>query len=76
VNALLPGVRTALVRAVVAVNASFARLPEAKRPELTDWDKLDAEVDAACASGDRARALRAIETWRDHWLAKFEEARS
>jgi hypothetical protein len=71
----IPGVNAELAAAVRAVNAAFMRIPEDSRPIAAAWTPLEEEVDAACASGDRERALRAIEAWREHWLWKFERAR-
>lgn len=68
----LPGINTELAAAVRAVNAAYNSIPPARRPAAIEWDMLDAELDAACISGDRERAMQAIEAWRTHWLAIFE----
>jgi hypothetical protein len=52
------------------------RIPEESRPDAAVWTPLEEEVDAACAAGDRERALRAIKAWRDHWLWTFERVGS
>lgn len=69
----LPGISTELAGAVRAVNAAYLAIPEHVRPEVATWSPLEYEVDAACAAGDRARALRAIEAWRDHHLSIFSQ---
>lgn len=72
--ARLPGISTELAHAVRAVNAAYLRIPEPYRPEVAAWTPLEYEVDAACAAGNRERALRAIEEWREHYLSKFSQA--
>jgi hypothetical protein len=66
-----PSIRTELAVAVRAVNAAYYRLPVESRPDLAAFDPLEAEVDAACLSGDRDRALAAINAWRGYWLDQF-----
>lgn len=74
-NGSIPGVRAELAAAVRAVNAGFYRLPPAaQRGVDLAFDPLEAKVDAACLSGDRDRAVAAIEAWRDHWLEVFRGA--
>jgi len=68
----LPGVSAELAAACRAVAAAYERLPEAARPEV-GWDDVDAEVDAACAGGNRDQAHEAIRTWRDRYLRLFRE---
>lgn len=68
----LPGVNAALANAIRQVNAAFYRLPESRRPDSVESRGLDAELDAACVSGNRERAMAAIRAWRDHWLYEFE----
>jgi hypothetical protein len=60
-------VRTELAAAVRRVNAIYARRGDPK-PEVVggDWDRLEAEVDAAIKDGDRDRALAAIRAWEAH----------
>lgn len=72
----LPGVNAALANAVRVVNARFARLPKdtQDRIDIGGWDALEADIDAAILAGDRDHALAAIEAWRQHWVATFEEA--
>jgi hypothetical protein len=70
----LVSIRAELAAAVRAVNAAFYLLPEEIRPDPASFDPLQTEVDAACLSDDRDRAMAAIRAWRDHWLATFEEA--
>jgi hypothetical protein len=70
----LPGVNTELAAAVRAVNAAYNRLPQEGRPDPAAFDPLEQEVDAACLSEDRERALAAIREWRNHWLGLFQEA--
>jgi hypothetical protein len=70
---MTPTIRAELAAAVRAVNARFNALPEFRRPDI-HWDGVDAEVDAAILSGDRERAIRAIEAWKHHHLALIEEA--
>jgi len=70
----MPGISTELAAAVREVNAAYMRIPEADRPDAAVWLPFEEEVDAACAAGDRERALKAIEAWRDHWRWKFERA--
>ena len=72
--ARLPGISTELAAAVRAVNAAYLRVPERCRPEVASWGPLEYEVDAACAAGDRDRALTAIHAWRDHHLSKLAHA--
>jgi surfactin synthase thioesterase subunit len=67
-------VRTELAAAVRAVNAAYNRVPVDSRPDPASFDPLEAEVDAACLSDDRERAMAAIRAWRSHWLAQFEAA--
>jgi hypothetical protein len=68
-----PSVRAELAAAIRAVNARYNALPESRRPDI-HWEGVDAEVDAAILSGDRERAMRAIEAWKRHHLALCEEA--
>lgn len=70
----LPGIGSVLAAAVREVNAAFMRIPEAARPDVATWTPLEQEVDAACAAGDRERALRAIEAWRGHWVTLFKRS--
>lgn len=70
----LPGVSAEMAAACRAVAAAYDRLPEDRRPEVATWDDLDREVDQACASGDRDRAMRAIRNWRLRHLVRFKEA--
>lgn len=71
----LPGVNAALANAVRVVNARFNRLPRSVQDSIDiEYDGLDREIDAAILGGDRDRALSAIEAWRRHWTATFEEA--
>jgi hypothetical protein len=74
VSKSLPGVNAALANAIRQVNAAFNRLPESRRPDPAEWGNLDAELDAACLSGDRDRAMAAIRAWREHWLHELERA--
>lgn len=69
------GVNAALANAVRVVNSRFNRLPRCVQDSIViEYDGLDREVDAAILSGDRERALAAIEAWKRHWAATFEEA--
>lgn len=70
----LPGISTELSAAVRAVNARWLRIPEPHRPPAAVWLPLEAEIEAACDAGDRQRALRAIEAWREHHLFKFTQS--
>jgi len=65
-------IRAELASAMREVNDAFNRLPEDRQPEVTGYDALDRNLDAACISGDLERARRAIADWRAHWLAEFE----
>jgi hypothetical protein len=63
-----------MAAAVRAVNAAYVSLPEAAQGLIEiGCDGLGAEVDAAILAGDRDRALAAINAWKRHWLATFEE---
>jgi hypothetical protein len=66
----LTGIRLELAAAVRRVNAAYARVPEDSWPLVDDerWRTLEAEIDAAIGSEDRARALAAIEAWESHAL--------
>jgi hypothetical protein len=70
----LPGINAELAAAVRRVNAAYAKLPGSARPDIGDWNDLDAELDAACASDDRDRAITAIRDWASHYLALIERA--
>jgi hypothetical protein len=70
----LPGIRTELAGAIRRVNAAYLAIPERHRPPAAPWPALEAEVDAACAAGDRDRALAAITSWRDHHVSRFTAA--
>lgn len=70
----LPGINAELAAAVRRVNAAYARLPESDRPDIGGWNALDTELDAACASDDRERAVSAIREWANYYLAMFEES--
>jgi hypothetical protein len=71
----LTGIRADLAAAVRAVNAAFAQLPAEVRDAIEiRYDGLDRELDAACAAGDRERALAAIRAWRGHWTHTIERA--
>jgi hypothetical protein len=63
-----------LAHAIRQVNAMYLRVPEPFRPDPASFDELDAEVDRAFATGDRERALAAIEAWRGYWLSRFAQA--
>jgi hypothetical protein len=68
-------VRSELAAAIRAVNAAFNRLPREVQDELDlAYDDLDRELDRAAAGDDRARALAAIKSWRDHHLALIRRA--
>lgn len=72
-----PSLRTELAAAIRAVNAAFNRLPgDAQDNVDLGHNTLDAELDRALAAEDRARALDAIESWRDHHLALIRRAAS
>jgi len=64
----LPGLNAELADAVRRVGALYERIPESRRPDVTGerWDALEAEIDAACGTNDRDRALTAITRWEDH----------
>jgi hypothetical protein len=66
-----PSIRTELAAAVRAVNAAYNHLPVNSRPDPAAFDPLEAEVDAACLSGDQERAFAAIRAWRGYWLNQF-----
>jgi hypothetical protein len=70
----LSGIRTELAVAIRRVNAAYLAIPERHRPPAAPWPALEAEVNAACASGDRDRALAAIAAWRDHHVSRFTNA--
>lgn len=74
----MTSIRTELAAAIRVVNAAYNRLPTEVQDqvEVAAFDPLEAEVDAACLSDDRERALAAIRAWREHWVAEFERARS
>lgn len=72
----LPGVNGALADAIRVVNARFYAIPEAERPPPAPWSGLECEVDAACAAGDRERALAAVRAWRDRHVAELEGSAS
>jgi hypothetical protein len=63
----MEGVRTELAAAVRRVNAIFYALPDPK-PNVNGWgwSELEEEIDAAITTGDRVRALRAIQRWEAH----------
>ena len=68
-------IRNELAAAIRAVNAAFARLPEAARSQMDlSTDDRDRELDRALLQDDRARALAAINSWRDHHLALIRRA--
>lgn len=68
-------VRSELAAAIRAVNAEFLRLPEAARSQLDlSTNDLDRELDRALLTDDRGRALKAIESWRDHHIALIRRA--
>lgn len=65
-----PTIRTELATAIRIVNARFAELPAHSRDALDlSCDDLDRELDRALLADDRARALAAINSWREHHLA-------
>lgn len=71
-----PSIRTELAAAVRQVNA---RYDACGRPENVDtgggtWKQVEREVDVAIAAGDRSRAMKAINAWRDHALAEIDRA--
>ena len=69
------GVSSALANAIRQVNAAFNRLPRSSQEAMEIYyDGLDRELDEACASDDRSRALAAIDAWRKHWLGRCERA--
>lgn len=70
----LPGIGTELAAAIRRVNAAYLAIPERHRPAAAPWAALELEVDAACAAGDRDRALAAIAAWRDHHVSRFTSA--
>jgi len=67
---VLPGINLSLAEAVLDVSEASAALPAQLRPDLTGerWQDLEAEIDRACATGDRDGALHAIETWKERTL--------
>jgi hypothetical protein len=70
----LPGVNAALANAIRRVNASFGRLSaeEQNRVHIA----CDQPLNDALLSGDRTKAIAAIEVWRDRQLADIGEVAS
>lgn len=64
----LPGINAYLASAVRRVAAAYERRPAAHRPEINsqEWSALEAEINAACARGDRDSAGAAIDRWERH----------
>lgn len=67
-------IESLMASAVRNVNAAYTAIPEASRPGLPPRDALEQEIDAACAAGDRGRALAAIRAWEGHWVSAFNRA--
>jgi hypothetical protein len=69
---VLPGINAALANAIRRVNAAFNRLsPDAQNQVHIACDR---PLDDALLSGDRTKALSAIEAWRDRQLADISAA--
>ncbi len=64
----LPGINLELSTSVARVARLYEQVPEERRPDVTGerWSQLEAEVDAACGSGDGHRASAAIAAWEQH----------
>lgn len=64
----LPGLNFELAAAVNRIGELYHAIPEELRPDVMGerWDELEAEVDQACGSGNRDRALAAIGRWEAH----------
>ncbi len=72
---VMPSIRNVLAAAIREVNARFAELPVEMQEALDlSTDDRDRELDRALLADDRARALAAIESWRDHHLAAIRRA--
>ena len=68
-------VRSELAAAVRAVNAEFLRLPDNARNQLDlSTIDLDLELDRALLADDRGRALKAIQSWREHHITLIRRA--
>jgi hypothetical protein len=68
-------IRCELAAAVRAVNAAYGRLPRSIQDGVEiQYDRFEADVDAAIFAGDRDGAARAITAWREHWIGEFEKA--
>jgi DNA-binding GntR family transcriptional regulator len=67
-----PTVRAELAAAVRRLNVAFHKLPKEARPNIT-WRDIDDTLEAL-ASGDRERALAAIDDWERHHRELFREA--
>jgi hypothetical protein len=56
--------------AIRCINAAYNRLTPHEQQQIElHHDHLEDELGAARASGDTDRALAAIQTWREHWVA-------